>query len=102
MPNNSRPEPSNHSNILELLSGTTDLIDNLRATLNSGNSLSTKSLMARAKHYIGCSISEGRYDFRYLYDALEVALHQRIEDRAATLRVLEPANAIGHLENLIA
>src|SRR5437016_726066 len=35
-----------------------------------------QSLLARAKHYLGSSISEGRYDFRYLYDALEVALHQ--------------------------
>src|SRR2546430_969659 len=102
MPNNSRPETSNHSNILQLLSGTADLIDNLRATLNSGASLSTKSLLARAKHYLGSSISEGRYDFHYLYDALEVALHQIIEERAPTLRVLEPANAIDHLENLIA
>ena len=102
MPNKSRPETSNQCNIPQLLSGTADLIENLRATLNSGTSLSTKSLLERAKHYLGSSISEGRYDFRYLYDALEVALHQIIEDRAATLRVLEPANAIDHLENLIA
>ena len=102
MPNNSRPETSNQRSIPQLLSGTADLIENLHATLKTGTSLSTKSLLARAKHYLGSSISEGRYDFRYLYDALEVALHQIIEDRAATLRVLEPANAIDHLENLIA
>lgn len=102
MPNNSRPETSNQRSIPQLLSGTAELIENLRASLNSGTSLSTKSLLARAKHYLGSPISEGRYDFRYLYDALEVALHQIIEDRAVTLRVLEPANAIDHLENLIA
>src|SRR5438876_3146178 len=102
MPTNSRPETSNQRSIPQLLSGTADLIENLRATLTSGTSLSTKSLLARAKHYLGSPISEGRYDFRYLYDALEVALHQIIEDRAATLRVLEPGDAIDHLENLIA
>lgn len=102
MPNNTRSDTSNHSSSPQLLSGTADLIDNLRATLNSGTSLSTKSLLARAMHYLGSPISEGRYDFRYLYDALEVALHQIIEDRAPTLRVLEPANAIDHLEDLIA
>jgi len=102
MPNNSRPETSNQRSIPQLLSGTAELIENLRATLNSGTSLSTKSLLARAKHYLDSPISDGRYDFRYLYDALEVALHQIIEDRAATLRVLEPGNAIDHLENLIA
>ncbi len=100
--NDSRPDSCDQSCIPQLLSGTADIIENLRATLNSGTSLSTKSLLARAKHYLGSSISEGRYDFRYLYDGLEVALHQIIEDRAATLRVLEPANAIDHLENLIA
>jgi protein strawberry notch len=101
MPNNSHPETSNLQNIPQLLSGTAALIENIRATLNSETSLSTKSLLLRAKLYLGASISEGRYDFRYLYDALEVALHQIIEDRAATLRVLEPANAIDHLEKLI-
>jgi len=100
--NDSRPDSSHKCSIPQLLSGTADLIENLRATLNSGISLSTKSLLAKAKHHLGSSISEGRYDFRYLYDALEVALHQIIEDRAATLRVLEPANAIHHLDNLLA
>src|SRR5437660_9784776 len=102
MPNNSRSETSNLQNIPQLLSGTAALIENIRATLDFGTSLSTKSLLLRATHYLGSSISEGRYDFRYLYDALEVALHQIVEDRAATLRVLEPGDAIDHLENLIA
>ncbi len=100
--NDSRPDSCKQRSIPQLLSGTADLIENLRATLNSGTPLSTKSLLAKAKHYLGSSISEGRYDFRYLYDALEVALHQIIEDRAATLQLLEPANALEHLENLIA
>src|SRR5437870_12738978 len=101
MPNNSRSETSNLQTIPQLLSGTADLIENIRATLNFGTSISTKSLLARAKHYLGSPISEGRYDFRYLYDALEVALHQIIEDPVSTLRVLEPGDAIDHLENLI-
>src|SRR5216684_6026214 len=102
MPNNSRPETSNQRSITQLLSRTADLIEDLRATLNSGTSLSTKSLLARAKHYLGSPISEGKYDFRYLYDSLEIALHQIIEDRATTLRVLGPPTIIQHLEQLIA
>jgi predicted RNA methylase len=84
-----------------LLSGTAELVQNLRATLNAGTSLTTKSLLARAQHYLGSSVSEGRYDFRYLYDSIEVALHLVIEERAATLRVLEPAHIMDHLEKLI-
>jgi protein strawberry notch len=96
-----RPETTNQ-NIPSLVSGTSDLIDNLRKNLDSGTPLTTKSLLARAKHYLGSPISEGKYDFRYLYDSLEIALHQIIEDRATTLRVLEPATIIQHLEQLIA
>jgi hypothetical protein len=97
-----RPEPTTNQNVPPLLSGTAELINNFRATLNSGTALTNKSLLSRAQHYLGSPLSEGKYDFRYLYDNLEVALHQIIEERAPTLRVLEPANIIQHLETLIA
>ena len=97
-----RPETNTNQNIPPLLSGTSELINNFRATLNSGTPLTNKSLLSRAKHYLGSPISEGKYDFRYLYDSLEIALHQIIEERATTLRVLEPANIIQHLDALIA
>ena len=82
----------------QLLPGTDELIANLRATLNSATSLSTSSLLTRANHFLGSPISSGHYDFRYLYDALEVALYQLIEDQALTLRSLEPAAALHKLE----
>lgn len=97
-----RPETTTNKNIPPLLSGTSELINNFRATLNSGTALTNKSLLSRAKHYLGSPISEGKYDFRYLYDSLEIALHQIIEERASTLRVLEPTNIIQHLDALIA
>ena len=96
-----RPETTTNKNIPPLLSGTSELINNFRATLNSGTALTNKSLLSRAKHYLGSPISEGKYDFRYLYDSLEIALHQIIEERASTLRVLEPTNIIQQLDALI-
>jgi hypothetical protein len=60
----------------QLLPGTSALISNLTATLNSGTSISNSSLLTRATHYLASPIGSGHYDFRYLYDALEVALHQ--------------------------
>jgi predicted RNA methylase len=81
-----------------LLPGTGDLILNLRQTLTYGNSLSTKELLARAQHYLQTPISSGAYDFRYLYDALEVALHSLIEERTESLRLLDPSQALEHIE----
>jgi hypothetical protein len=91
-----------HTTPFELLPGTTELIDNLRASLNSSIQLSTSSLLTRASHFLRSAIGSGKYDFRYLYDALEVALHQLIEERALTLRSLEPVAALDQLQKLIA
>src|SRR5215216_6663246 len=97
-----RPETSTNQNIPPLLSGTAELINNFRATLNSGTALTNKSLLSRAHHYLGSPLSAGKYDFRYLYDSLEIALHQIIEERATSLRALEPAYIIQHLDALLA
>ncbi len=86
----------------QLLPGTPALITNLRATINSGTQLSTSSLLARANHYLRSSIGSGHYDFRYVYDALEVALHQLIEEQVLNLRFLEPAIALQQLDKLMA
>jgi len=85
----------------QLLPGTHELIANLRATINSATTLTTSSLLTRATRYLGSPISSGNYDFRYLYDALEVALYQIIEKQAPTLRSLEPNAAIHQLETLM-
>jgi predicted RNA methylase len=50
---------------------------------------------------LGSPLSAGHYDFRYLYDALEVALYQQIEEQALALRLLEPAAALHQLEKLM-
>jgi len=86
----------------QLLPGTSALISNLTATLNSGTSISNSSLLTRATHYLGSPIGSGHYDFRYLYDALEVALHQLIEEQVLRLRSLEPTIALEHLDKLMA
>jgi hypothetical protein len=86
----------------QLLPGTPELIANLKATIGSATAISTNSLMAKAAHYLGASIGSGLYDFRYLYDALEVALHQLIEEQVLSLRSLEPAVALEHLDTLVA
>lgn len=97
------PKESDKQNTsFQLLPGTTELIANLRATLNAATPLTTSSLLARATHYLGSPIGSGHYDFRYLYDALEVALHQLIEERVLTLRSLDPAIALEHLDKLMA
>ena len=84
-----------------LLAGTSDLIQDLKATILSGTPFPTSTLRSKAAYYLGSSISSGRYDFRYLYDALEVALHQIIEDQAVFIRSLAPAAALDHLEDLL-
>ena len=97
------PKESDKQNTsFQLLPGTTELIANLRATINAATPLTTSSLLARASDYLGSPIGSGNYDFRYLYDALEVALHQLIEERVLTLRSLDPAIALEHLEKLMA
>jgi hypothetical protein len=85
----------------ELLPGTPALIENLRAVLASGQKLQTPTILKRAEHYLRNPITAGAYDFRYLYDCLEVALHQLIEDRATQLRSLDPSEALIHLETLL-
>jgi hypothetical protein len=86
----------------QLLSGTPELITDLRRTINSQTPISNSSLLTKATHYLGTSIGSGHYDFRYLYDALEVALHQLIEEQALGFRSLEPAVALEHLDKLMA
>ena len=86
----------------QLLPGTPALITNLTATLNSGTPITTSSLLTRATHYLGSPIGSGHYDFRYLYDALEVALHQLIEEQVLGLRSFEPTIALEHLDKLMA
>src|SRR5690348_14808890 len=92
--------PSIHSTFT-LLPGTADLIHDLKAAIASATLFSTSTLRSKATHYLGSSISSGKYDFRYLYDALEVALHQIIEEQALFLRTLAPSEALNHLEDLI-
>src|SRR5215831_2169097 len=84
-----------------LLPGTAALIEELRQNLESQQSLRTKDLITKAEHHLGFSLGAGRYDFRYLFDALEVALHKLIESRCETLRVLEPAHILGYLTGLL-
>ena len=85
----------------ELLPGTPALIENLRGALTSGQKLQTPTILKRAEHFLNKPITAGIYDFRYLYDSLEVALHQLIEDRAPELRSLEPSDALTKLEALL-
>lgn len=94
-------ECATHDTTFQLVPGTDKLIANLRATINSGTSLTTNSLLTRATHYLGSPLSAGHYDFRYLYDALEVALYQLIEEQVLALRSLEPAAALHQLEKLM-
>ena len=97
------PKESDKQNTsFQLLPGTTELIANLRTTINAGTLLTTSRLVARATHYLGSPVGSGLYDFRYLYDALEVALHQQIEEQVLRLRSLEPAIALEHLDKLMA
>jgi predicted RNA methylase len=84
-----------------LLPGTAALIDELQHDLESQRSLRTRDLIAKAEHHLGFPLGDGRYDFRYLFDALETALHRLIESRCKTLQVLEPAHIIDYLEQLL-
>lgn len=85
----------------ELLPGTPELIRNLRASLDFGQEIKSKVLLARAEHFLNSSLASGRYDFRYLYDAIECALHEVIEQRVLSLSELDPAEALVHLERLL-
>lgn len=97
------PKDSDKQNTcFQLLPGTSELIANLRATINAATPLTTNSLIARGTHYLGSSIGSGHYDFRYLYDALEVALHQLLEEQVLRFRSLEAAVALEHLDKLMA
>ncbi|HMG73361.1 MAG TPA: hypothetical protein VK582_07665, partial [Pyrinomonadaceae bacterium] len=85
----------------QLLPGTTDLIENLRASLDFGHTLKTKTLLTRAEHYLKQPVNSGQYDFRYLYDVIETALHQVIEKRAAAFRDMDSAEAFQQIERLL-
>src|SRR2546429_523946 len=91
----------NHDSEFELLPGTAALIENLRASLDFGHKLQTPTVLTRAEHFLQKPITAGLYDFRYLYDCLEVALHQVIEARVTTLQLLEPSEALTQLEKLL-
>src|SRR5688500_3878129 len=86
---------------LTLLPGTPELIHDLRSTISSGTPLPPTTLPRKAKHYLGSSILSVTYDYPYLSDALEVALHQIIEEQAHFLRSLAPSDSLDHLEDLI-
>ncbi len=85
----------------QLLPGTSDLIENLRASLDFGHTLKTKTLLTRAEHYLKAPVNSGHYDFRYLYDVIETALHQVIEKRAAAFREMDSAEAFQQIERLL-
>jgi len=85
----------------QLLPGTTDLIENLRASLDFGHILKTKTLLTRAEHYLKEPVNSGQYDFRYLYDVIETALHLVIEKRAAAFREMDSAEAFQQIERLL-
>jgi len=95
------PPQNNHTPTAALLPGTTTLINELQQDLEAGKALRTRNLIDKAQRHLGISLGEGRYDFRYLYDSLEVALHRLIESRCETLRVLEPAHVIEYLNGLL-
>ena len=85
----------------QLLPGTSDLIENLRASLDFGHVLKTKTLLMRAEHYLKAPVNSGHYDFRYLYDVIETALHLVIEERASAFRDMEPSEAFQQIEKLL-
>src|SRR5260370_2807942 len=85
----------------QVLPGTTDLMENLRASLDFGHTLKTKTLLTRAEHYLKEPVNSGQYDFRYLYDVIETALHLVIEKRAATFRDMYSSAAFQHFERLL-
>ncbi|MDX6576470.1 MAG: hypothetical protein QOE96_2423 [Blastocatellia bacterium] len=85
----------------QLLPGTTELIENLRASLDFGHTLKTKTLLTRAEHYLKAPVNSGQYDFRYLYDVIETALHLVIEKRAAALRDMDSSEAFEQIERLL-
>lgn len=95
------PPQDNQKTPTVLLPGTTTLIDELQENLEAGQTLRNKNLIDKAQRHLGISLGDGRYDFRYLYDSLEVALHRLIESRCETLRVLEPAHVIEYLHGLL-
>ncbi len=85
----------------KLVPGTEALISYLQEQIESGNILRHQDLVNAAKDCLGADMGSGLYDPRYLYDAIETALHRHIESRVATLRVLEPAHIIDYLEGLL-
>jgi hypothetical protein len=82
----------------ELLPGTTALIENLRTNLDWRQAIPNRVLLARAEQFLGVPIASGQYDFRYLYDVIETALHQVLEQRADKIRALAPAEALAEIE----
>ena len=84
-----------------VLPGTETLVEKLRQDLQNGKTIRHRDLLDKASLHLGSDLGHGQYDFRYLYDALEVALHQVIESRCETLRVLEPAHTLEYLNGLL-
>ena len=85
-----------------LLSGTPELIKFFQSHLAKRRALSSKGLIDATADYLGIPIGHGSYDFRYIYDALEVALHQLIETQIPALQRLTPPDAVTELESLVA
>ena len=92
---------SNPISILPLLPGTPELIQDFQAHLTKRQPLSSRQLINAAAKHLGLPIGHGLYDFRYIYDALEVALHQLIETLIPRLIQLTPSDAITELEALV-
>jgi hypothetical protein len=84
-----------------LIAGTDRLVTYLQQQIEAGQTLRHQDLINAGKEYLGADLGAGLYDPRYLYDAIETALHRHIESRVPTLRVLEPAHIIDYLEQLL-
>ena len=85
-----------------LLPGTSELIKFFQSQLTKRRPLSSKEIIDAASNYLNIPLGHGSYDFRYIYDALEIALHQLIETLIPELQRATPSNAITQLESLIA
>ena len=93
---------SNPTELLPLLPGTPELIQYFQDQLTQRRPLSSKQIISAAANYLGVPLGHGSYDFRYIYDALEVALHQLIETLIPRLQCLAPSDAIAELDGLVA
>ena len=86
--------PARTESTTALLHGTPELIRELLARLNAGESFDNSKLTKIADRIFGGSRGQDRYSSRDAYDAFEVAVSKYLKSQAASLLQMYPPDAL--------